>query len=119
MKKLKYILLFFIVFFACEEIIEVEDISNKTVNVLAPRDTTTLTITSINFSWDAVADAEHYKLQIAEPNFEMANQIILDTTITVTNFNQTLEFGDYEWRVRAENSGYQTTYSAQSFTIEE
>jgi hypothetical protein len=119
MKKIKYVLCFLIVFLACEEIIEVEDISNKTVNVLAPTDTATLTITTINFSWDAVTDAEHYKLQIAEPNFEMANQIVLDTTVTVTNSNQTLEFGDYEWRVRAENSGYQTIYSTQSFTIEE
>jgi len=119
MKKIKYVLCFLIVFLACEEIIEVEDISNKTVNVLAPADTATLTISTINFSWDTVADAEHYKLQIAEPNFEMANQIVLDTTVTVTNFSQTLEFGDYEWRIRAENSGYQTTYSTQSFTIEE
>lgn len=119
MKKIKCVLCFLIVFFACEEIIEVEDISNKTVNVLAPTDTATLTITTISFSWDAVADAKQYKLQIAEPNFEMANQIVLDTTVTVTNFNQTLEFGDYEWRVRAENSGYQTVYSKQSFTIEE
>jgi len=119
MKKLKYILCFLVVFLACEEIIEVEDISNKTVNVLAPTNTATLTVTSISFSWDAVADAEHYKLQIAEPNFEMTNQIVLDTTVTVTNFNQILELGDYEWRVRAENSDYQTTYSTQSFTIEE
>ncbi|WP_412560650.1 hypothetical protein [Winogradskyella sp. MIT101101] len=104
---------------SCEEIIEVEDISNDSVTILAPSDATTLAITDINFSWDAVEDAEKYKLQIATPSFEMANQIVMDTTITVISFNQTLELGDYQWRVRAENSDYQTEYSTQSFTIEE
>ena len=104
---------------SCEEIIEVEDISNSTVIVLAPTNAATLVITDINFSWEAVEDAERYKLQIATPNFESANQIALDTTITATSFNQTLELGNYEWRVRGENSGYQTPYTIQSFSIEE
>lgn len=104
---------------SCEEIIEVVDISNENVVVLAPTDTAILAITDINFSWEAVEDAEQYNLQIATPNFESANQIVLDTTITTTNFNQNLELGNYEWRVRAENSDYQTAYSIQSFTIEE
>ncbi|MAB49221.1 MAG: hypothetical protein CMC05_11385 [Flavobacteriaceae bacterium] len=113
------LLLAVILLVSCEEIIEVVDISNENVVVLAPTDTSTLTITDINFSWEAVEDAEQYKLQIATPNFESANQIVLDTTITTTNFNQDLELGNYEWRVRAENSDYQTAYSTQSFTIEE
>lgn len=113
------LLLAVILLVSCEEIIEFVDISNENVVVLAPTDTSTLTITDINFSWEDVEDAEQYKLQIATPNFESANQIVLDTTITTTNFNQNLEQGNYEWRVRAENSDYQTAYSIQSFTIEE
>ena len=105
--------------FTCEEIIEVEDISNNAVTILAPTDTAVLNITDVNFSWLAVEDAEQYKLQVATPNFEMANQIVLDTTITTTNFSEVLEFGSYKWRVRAENSGYETVYTSQSFTIEE
>lgn len=118
---MRYLKLLFVTFLliSCEEIIEVVDISDKSVVVLAPTDTATLAITDINFSWEAVEDAEHYKLQIATPNFESANQIVLDTTITTTSFNQALELGNYEWRVRAENSDYQTAYSTQSFTIEE
>ena len=118
MRHLKVLLLLLFVT-SCEEIIEVEDISNDSVTILAPTDTAVLNITDINFSWNAVEDAEQYKLQIATPDFEMANQIVLDTTITATSFNQTLELGNYEWRVRAENSDYQTVYTIQSFTIEE
>lgn len=118
MRYLKVLLLLLFVT-SCEEIIEVEDISNDFVTILAPTDTAVLNITNINFSWNAVEDAEQYKLQIANSNFEMANQIVLDTTITTTSFNQTLELGSYQWRVRAENSDYQTAYSSQSFTVEE
>lgn len=118
MRYFKLILLVFLLV-SCEEIIEVEDISNRNVTILAPTDTAILTITNINFSWNEVEDAEQYRLQIATPSFEMANQIVLDTTIVSTNFNKTLELGSYQWRVRGENSDYQTEYSTQSFTVEE
>lgn len=103
---------------SCNEIIEVEDISNKKVNVLAPTSGLSLNITNVNFSWSSLEDAENYKLQISTPNFEMTNQIVLDTTIALTNFSKILEQGNYEWRVRAENSDFQTDYTTQSFTIE-
>jgi len=103
----------------CDDIIEVEDISQHTVVVLAPTNDSILAEGNITFSWDAVKDAERYKLQIATPGFENAAQIILDSTVTITNFSKALELGDYEWRVRAENSEYQTTYNTQNFTVEE
>jgi len=117
MRKVKYILILFLIL-SCDDIIEVEDISDKTVTILAPTNNTTLTITEVNFSWDMLDDAEQYKLQIATPTFEEATQILLDTIITTTNFNKTLDVGNYEWRIRAENSEYQTSYTTQSFTIE-
>jgi len=104
---------------ACDDIIEVEDISGKIIIVLAPSDTSVLTATDINFSWSSIDDAQYYKLQIATPNFEAASQIVLDTTIAATSFSKTLVLGTYEWRVRAENSEYQTTYTTQNFTVEE
>ena len=111
------VLLVFVV--SCEDIIEVEDISQETITILAPIDASSLILTDINFSWNAVEAAEQYKLQIASPNFEAATQIVLDTTISATNFTKTLDIGNYEWRIRAENSSYQTVYSIQNFTIEE
>lgn len=115
----KFIVCMLVIMYACDDITEVEDISNDTVTVLAPVDSSVLTTTNINFSWNTLEDAESYKLQIATPNFENANQIVLDTTITATNFLHALEFGSYNWRVRAENSDFQTNYTTQSFIIEE
>lgn len=117
MKNLKYLVLLLIVI-SCDDVVEVENISNKTVTILAPTNNTVLSITDINFSWNVVEDAELYRLQIATPTFEEATQIILDTVITATNFTKTLDLGNYEWRIRAENSDYQTSYTTQSFTIE-
>ncbi len=103
---------------SCDDIIEVPDISANIITVLAPTDSSILAETSVNFSWNMVTDAEQYKLQIATPNFETATQIVLDTTIISSNFTKTLDLGNYEWRIRAENSDYQTSYTTQSFTIE-
>lgn len=118
MKKLIFIILFGVVILACDDIIEVEDISERTVTVLAPTDESILTITDVNFSWSDVEGSEQYRLQIATPDFETSTQIALDTTIVLTNFTKTLDLGNYEWRIRAENSDYQTAYTTQRFTIE-
>jgi hypothetical protein len=117
---MKKLLCVFIVFtYGCSDIIEVEDISNKTVSILAPTNEAVLNSTTITFTWNSLEDAEAYKLQIATPSFENATQIVLDSTLTVTSFSRILENGNYQWRIRAENSGYQTSYSTQNFTIEE
>jgi len=117
MKKI-LLLLTFCLCIACDDIIEVEDISGSTVSILAPVDDSLLTDPAVNFSWTLVQDAERYTLQIATPNFETATQIVLDTTVTTNNFIKILDIGSYEWRVRAENSDYQTIYIMQNFSIE-
>lgn len=117
MKYLKIILMFFSIV-SCEDIIGVENISSKNVLILAPKDKTILMITDVNLSWDAVPEAEQYNVQVALPNFNMASQIILDTVTASTSFFKTLNSGDYQWRVRAENSAFKTSYTTQNFTIE-
>jgi|SRR5690606_16149556 len=112
-------LLLILFFFSCDDIIEVEDISEEEVVVLAPTHNAILSTQDVIFSWELIEEAAAYKLQIATPNFTEAIQIVGDTTVTALNFIKTLELGDYEWRVRAENSGYHTQYTTQKFTIEE
>ncbi|WP_458628636.1 fibronectin type III domain-containing protein [Winogradskyella sp. PC D3.3] len=105
--------------FACEEILVVEDISQDTVAILAPTTDSVLAEGIISFSWSELEEAEQYRLQLATPTFENASQVLLDSLITTTSFSKTLEFGNYEWRIRAENSEYQTAYTIQNFTVEE
>ncbi len=106
-------------FIACEEIIEVKDISNKAVSILAPTNNAVLDTIAVTFTWEAVEATETYHLQIATPDFENATQIVKDSTLTTTHFSTMLDTKSYEWRIRAQNSEYVTDYTTQQFTIEE
>lgn len=105
--------------FNCEELIEVEDISNETVSILAPVNNLIINDNTVNFSWESLNFSEEYKLQIASPSFDSAIEIVEDTLISSTNFSKTLTTGDYQWRVKAINFGYETTYTTQNLTIED
>lgn len=102
---------------SCEEIIMEKDISDQEVELIAPIDNAQFMSTSVTFTWDETTDATEYQLQIARPSFSQPLQIVLDTTITGTTFTQQLPIGEYEWRVRALNSGYTTIFSKRSFVI--
>jgi hypothetical protein len=119
MKKVVWFAVVLVLLMACEDIIGVEDISNRNVIILAPTNDAILNTTTISFNWDTLDDAEAYKLQIAAPDFENATAIVADTIVTVTNFSKALNPGNYQWRVRAENSGYQTAYRTLSFSVTE
>lgn len=104
---------------SCDDIIEVPNISNEQVTVLAPTDNSTLNSNNVTFTWEPLEDAESYHVQVATPNFENAIQIVKDSTLTGTHFSMILDYDSYEWRIRAENAGYATAYTQQGFTIEE
>lgn len=118
MKKLIVLLVVVFVVYSCDDILEVEDISSYTVTPLAPANGAILTNASVVFAWDSLEDSEHYRLQIATPSFETANQIVLDSLVASTSFAMSLNPNEYEWRLRAENSGYATAYSTQNFTVD-
>lgn len=95
---------------SCDEVIFEEDISESLVKILAPTNNATVTTGTISFNWESVTDADRYQIQIATPNFANAIQIVLDSTITNTSFGKQLLPNNYEWRVRAENSAFETDY---------
>lgn len=121
MKKINFFLLIpvglLFLMFSCEEVILEKDISDKTVELVAPINNAQFNSTSVVFTWNEVQDATKYQLKIARPNFTNPLQIVLDTLITATSFNQQLAIGQYEWQVRAVNSGYNTSYSSRLLTI--
>jgi hypothetical protein len=113
------LLLLFICLCNCEELIEVEDISNEEVTVLAPVDNTILETNVVNFSWQTLEFAETYHLQVAKPSFVAAQEIVLDTIISSSNFTKILESNPYQWRIKAKNSAYETQFSTQNLIIED
>lgn len=118
MKK-NLILLAVFLCFTCSEIYEIQDISEDHVKLLAPTQDAVIDKTALTFTWSPLEDAEEYHLQIAQPSFSAALQIVEDTLVSTTNYSTTLDASNYQWRVRAENSGYNTGYTIQDFTIEE
>ena len=111
-------------FAACEDILEVPDISGESVELLAPRDQTTVTDTIVGFNWSGVAEANSYNIQLAQPDFESAAQVLLDSIMVIdstsnaTSVSAKLSAGNYEWRVKALNSDYQTEFSAARFSVD-
>jgi hypothetical protein len=103
---------------SCEEIITVPDITEASVNLLAPSNNTVVENSPLSCVWDPVPEAETYKIQIAQPNFENAQQIFADSTLSSTNFIWSLDNGSYQWRVKAINSAYETAFSTNSFSID-
>jgi len=119
MNSLKYLFsfLFAFTFLSCEEVLMEDDISEETVVLLAPADNAQFFSTSVTLTWEPVQYATKYRLQIAKPNFATATEIVLDTELTTTSFTQQLNIGDYEWRVKAINSAYETSYVARRLTV--
>jgi len=104
---------------SCDDILNVEDISNESVQLLAPTNEATLNNGNLTFTWNPIEGAETYHLQIAQPTFDEALQIVRDTLIDNTNFKDSLGLNTYQWRVRAENTSYSTQYTTNTLTIEE
>lgn len=125
-KKFKLIcVVSFVLCLSCEDILEVPDISNQSVPILAPSDGSILNNNEVRFSWDEIEEATAYRIQVANPNFEEANQILLDSVIqedtlgnVVNRIDQTLSNGNYAWRIKAMNSDFETSFSSSGFTVD-
>ncbi|MEW7280943.1 hypothetical protein ABW636_20310 [Aquimarina sp. 2201CG1-2-11] len=112
-----YILTFLCFFYSCEEVLFEEDLSDKKTVLIAPSNDTTVETTAVTFSWEAVDQATEYHLQLALPDFENTNQIVIDTVVTTTNYNATLTKNSYQWKVRGQNAGSATPYTTASFKV--
>ena len=78
MKYEKYIgvlLLFGIMICSCEDILEVPDISNQQIQILAPTNGAAILANKVNFNWNPIEEATGYQIEVAHPNFENATQI--------------------------------------------
>ena len=119
MKNFKYILggFFILAIYSCEEILFEQDISRETVTLIAPANNTEIEANSVRFNWESIEGATNYEIQIATPNFANANQLVLNTVTDSTFYQVELIENEYQWRVRAQNSGYATAYSLAKFKV--
>ena len=116
-KAMFYILVFISSIYGCSDIF-VMDISEDNVSLLAPHNNLETTIGTQTFWWEKVEDAQSYNLQIVTPGFNQTERLILDTTISYNTFTYNLSPNKYEWRVKALNSAYETSYTSFSLRID-
>lgn len=101
----------------CHDIVQV-DIMDKEVELVSPADDHRTDQQSITFYWDEVEGASEYRVQVADPDFDNMQVLLLDSTVGRTHFEHSLPPGQYEWRVRGENNVSETPYSTRSLHID-
>lgn len=118
------IILLAFAFTACDDILEVPEIDKEQITVLAPLEGTVINGNEVSFNWNALEDARSYKVEVAQPNFSNAAQIVLDSLvqedtvgIIFTKIQKTLLNGNYEWRVKGLNGGIETPFTTNAFTV--
>lgn len=111
MKRLNRISLIAIslVLFSCDDILE-KDITNDMVELISPINYEEIESNVVIFKWNSLSDTDKYRIQIFKTN----KTKVLDTLVTKTSITYPLSRGEYQWRVRGENSAYQSSYSIQA-----
>lgn len=115
MKTINKILLFALAIatVSCEDIIE-EDITNDTIQITSPLNGAEIESNVVNFQWNELDGADKYRVQVYNEDSAM----VLDSLVNHYNFTYPILPGSYQWRVRGENSAYQTAYTFPvSFTV--
>jgi uncharacterized protein YegP (UPF0339 family) len=102
----------------CSDIFE-KPISNSSVEIYTPADSAVSKKNVQQFYWEKVENASNYRLQIASPGFASAQlqSFVLDTIVTTNKVDISLDAGEYEWRLRAQNGGSQTAYFTRKLFI--
>ncbi|HKG08719.1 MAG TPA: hypothetical protein VKB19_19775 [Pedobacter sp.] len=103
----------------CKDFIE-PSLEKRQVVLVAPADGTGTNTYQVGFAWEAVEDALGYRLQVATPDFDNAVSLVTDTVIIDGNKERlelTLDPGQYEWRLRAQNGSSVSAYQRSSFTV--
>lgn len=117
MKKINSAIAIFVLLvlvYACDDIVE-EDITDNIVQIIAPTEGSVIEGNTANFSWINVNGADQYRIQIASS----VQTTILDSLVTGTTFNYTINPGTYSWRVKGVNFAYETAYTfPHNFTVE-
>jgi len=116
MKNLFFICFIAFLYVSCDDILQ-EDLDGFGVILLAPPENHTTSLNQIQFKWETVPHADAYRIQIAEPSFNGPVEFILDSLVLETTWIQSLDPGEYEWRVRAENNISHTEYFERELTI--
>jgi hypothetical protein len=120
MPEMKYnavYLLMLVLFVACDEVFE-DSLDGKSVDILAPSDQVHINNNSIHFHWQELDEASHYRIQVAQPNFSLIEELLYDSATSSANIELALNPGVYQWRVRPENNSTYGDYVAHTLFVD-
>ncbi len=113
------ILSMLLVLYSCSAI-EATDISNNEINTIIPIEESILTSNIVNFKWSVIENADEYHIQVVSPSFDNSLEFALDSIISETSINFSLNPNQYQWRVKALNNISETNYSSPiNFQVDE
>jgi len=101
----------------CDDLFE-KDLTGRTVHLIAPSDSVVTALSAQTFWWNAMDGALAYELNIVTTSFDSIVQLVLDTTISGTQFQHTLWPGQFQWRVRAVNGSSASNYTTHTLTVD-
>jgi hypothetical protein len=101
----------------CSDIFE-DNIEKDKVVLIAPTDNVVSKISTQKFLWQKVEGATRYNFQIVSVRFDSIVDFILDADTSATTITVNLYPGQFQWRVKAYNSGYETPYTTFSLRID-
>ena len=114
LKKIYIVPLFLLVIWSCEDVFE-ENIEDDQVVVLTPENESRLESNSVQFTWETLEGATHYRIRATRRDTQ---RLVLDSLVEGDNFLFGLAAGEYSWQMRGENFGYVTSYSPnRTFTL--
>lgn len=95
---------------SCKDVFE-EKLDGKIVTTILPTGNDTLYSNQVDFKWEEMEGADAYRLQIVSASFSDLQIFHLDSSIQGASFQVILNPGHYEYRIRGENSAYESDYS--------
>lgn len=102
-----------IIAFSCDDILE-EDITDDMVQIISPMNNSEIESNVVNFRWNNIDGADKYRIQVYGDNQSM----VVDTLVNPSSFTYPMRGGTFQWRIRAENSAYESEYSFPvNFTV--
>jgi uncharacterized protein YegP (UPF0339 family) len=104
--KLIVLLLLSLSLYSCEDILE-EDISNDMVQITYPQNNQDIYSNVVNFQWIDLEGADKYRVQV----YNADSNMILDSLVSTNHLSYPIAPGDYQWRIRGENSAYNSNYT--------
>ena len=93
----------------CRTIFE-KKLDGEEVEMIIPVNADTLYTNEVHFKWEAMEGAKYYHLQVVSPAFDDITTFNIDSTIHDTEARFVLAPGDYQFRIRGENSAYVSDY---------